>query len=119
MLFLVFYYVLAAVLIFQGLHFYGEHTQPLGTVPEEVGQEKSSSGVWGGYLATYGGLMVLCGVSSHYYAFFTPALGPLRTLGVLSLMAFGAWVVFKGRRVEYLGTSAALADHAEADHGHH
>jgi hypothetical protein len=113
MLFLVFYYLLAAVLIFQGLHFYGEQTQPLGTVPEEVGQEKASSGVWGGYLATYGGLMVVCGLLSHYYAFFGPALGPLRAIGLLSLVLFGAWVVFMGRRIEFLGTAA------EPDHGHH
>lgn len=113
MLFLVFFYVLAAVLVFQGLHLLGERTQPLGTLPEEVGLAKIPSGVWGAYLTAYGASMVGCGLLSHAFASVTPALVPLRALGALSLLAFGAWVVFLGRRVEYLGSAA------DADHGHH
>lgn len=112
MLFLVFYYLLAAVLIFQGAHFLGEQTQPLGTVPEEVGQAKPSSERWGGYLVAYGALMVVCGILSPTYDVLQPALAPLRTLGFLSLILFAAWVVFKGRSIVYLGTPA------EDDHGH-
>lgn len=117
MLFLVFYYLLAAVLIFQGLHFYGEQTQPLGTVPEEVAQPRPASERWGGYLVTYGTLMVGCGLISHWYRFFAPALGPICFIGVLSLILFGVWVVFMGRTIEYLGTPAE-DDHSH-DHAHH
>jgi hypothetical protein len=115
MLFLVFYYLLAAVMIFQGLHFYAEKSQPLGTVPEEVGQEPAVSERWGGYLVTYGALMAVCGFLSHRYVYFGTALKPLLSLGLLSMILFGAWVVFKGRTVEYLGTAAADEDHG---HGH-
>ena len=115
MLFLVFYYLLAAILIFQGLHFYGEQTQPLGTVPEEVTQSRPVSERWGGYLMGYGALMVACGLASHWYSFFPPALGAIRAMGVLSLILFGAWVIFKGRTIEYLGAPAE-DDHAHAHH---
>lgn len=117
MLFLVFYYLLAAVLIFQGLHLYAEQTQPLGTVPEEVGQERTPSDRWGGYLLTYGILMTVCGLLSHAYSYFVPALGPIRGIGFLSLILFGVWVVFMGRRIEFLGT-AAVEDHGHG-HAHH
>lgn len=112
MLFLVFYYLLAAILIFQGLHLFAEQGQPLGTVPEEVGQDKAASERWGGYLMAFGAMMVACGLLSHWVGFFGSALPSIRALGVLSLVLFGAWVVFRGRTVEFLGTPA------EEDHGH-
>ena len=117
MLFLVFYYLLAAVLIFQGLHLFAEQSEPLGTVPEEVAQARPVSERWGGYLMAYGVLMALCGLLSHTYAFFGPALGSIRALGFLSLIVFGAWVVFKGRTIEYLGAPAE-DDHSHG-HAHH
>lgn len=112
MLFLMFFYILAAILVFQGLHLFSEISEPLGTVPEEVAQATVSSQRWGAYLMAYGGLMALCGLLSIGTPYFLSALKPLQGFALLSLGAFGAWVVFKGRTIEYMGTPA------EDDHGH-
>ncbi len=112
---LMFFYILAAILIFQGLHLFGEVAQPLGTVPEEVGQAPAVSHRWGSYLMTYGALMVLFGALSHRYDAFAPSLPVLRAFGLLSLGAYGAWVVFRGRTVEFMG-EPSVEDHGHAHH---
>jgi len=47
MLFLAFYFLLFLVLIFQGTQIAGEVKTPLGTLPEEVGQNPVASARWG------------------------------------------------------------------------
>ena len=112
--FQMFFYILAAVMVFQGLHLFGEAGEPLGTLPEEVGQAKAPSHRWGGFLMAYGALMVLFGALSYRVDFFGPTLLPLRNLGFLVLGVYAFWVIFMGRTVEFIG-KPALDDH---DHGH-
>src|SRR5260370_41927 len=50
MLFLVSYFILASILVFQGLHLVGEQTEPLGTLPEQVGLPPPTSFAWGAFL---------------------------------------------------------------------
>lgn len=114
MLFLVFYFILFVVLIFQGTHIAGEVRTPLGTLPEEVGQNPVAAARWGVALILVGFLGTIAGL----LGFRLPALAAVRPalfglgLGVLAL--FGLWVVCLGRRPEFMGRSA-VAD----DHGHH
>lgn len=114
MLFLVFYFTLFVVLIFQGTHLAGEVKAPLGTLPEEVGQNPVAATRWGMALILVGFL----GAAAGLLGFRFPALATLRPalfalgLGVLALC--GLWIIFLGRKPEFMGKPAA-AD----DHGHH
>lgn len=114
MLFLIFFYVLAAVLFFQGMHLLGEVEEPLGTLPEEVAQAPVPSRTWGAYLMTFGAAMVVTGLSSLWCAYLEPTLKPLQFLALLSLGAYAAWVIFRGRTVVFIG-EPTQDDH---DHGH-
>ena len=120
LLFYIFYYLLSAALVFQGLHLASEVADPLGTVPEEVGQTSTSSLGWGSFLMAYGALCIVLGLLSHFYEYFGSALRPLRGTGFVTLLIFGAWTVFKGRTVKYLGEAATDPGHAaHSNNGHH
>ena len=119
LLFYVFFYVLSALLVFQGLHIAAEVADPLGTVPEEVGQTPSSSLGWGSFLVAYGTLCIVIALLSHAYEYFGSALRPLMGAGLVILAVYGAWVVFKGRTVRYLGEAAADMGHEGHSHNSH
>ena len=67
MLFLVFYFILFCVLIFQGTHVAGEVKNPLGTVPEEVGQASLASARWGLLLIGIGFLGLIIGLLGFHW----------------------------------------------------
>lgn len=112
MLFLVFYFILSAVLIFQGLHLSGEVAQPLGTLPEEVGQAPEPSKKWGAFLMTYGVLSAAVGLAGFQWAFFLPARTAVFGLGAVTLAIYTCWLLFAARTVEFIGKPSD-------DHGHH
>ena len=113
-----FSYLLAAVLFFQGLHLFQETKAPLGAVPDEVKQETPASQKWGAALITWSVLLAGVALLSYTYPGFASAVVPLRNTGMVIGAAFGIWVVFMGRTVEYMGTPSA-DDHGHAsDHGH-
>lgn len=116
MLFYIFYYVLAMILVFQGLHLASEITSPFGTLPEEVGQAPTPSLRWGGFMVTYGGLCVVIGLFSHAYDYFGSALLPLFAIGAVILGVFSAWVVFMARKVVYMGEPSAEHGHGGTGH---
>jgi hypothetical protein len=113
MIFLVFYFILFTVLVLQGTHVAGEIKNPLGTLPEEVGQNPVASARWGVLLIVTGFLGVLLGL----LGFRTPSLAAGRPvfmgLGLAVLALFGLWVIFLGRKPEFIGKPVA------DDHGHH
>jgi len=114
MLFLVFYFILFVVLIFQGTHIAGEVKTPLGTLPEEVGQNPVAAARWGILLITigfFGSVVGLLGFVWPGLAAIRPAILALG-LGVLAL--YGLWVIFLGRKPEFMGKPAPVDDH-----GHH
>jgi len=116
MLFLAFYFLLFLVLIFQGTQIAGEVKTPLGTLPDEVGQNPVASARWGILLIGVG----FFGVAMGLLGFRSPALATARpfcfALGVLVLALFGLWVIFFGRKAEFIGKPAVADDHG---HGHH
>ena len=119
LLFYVFYYLLSVVLVLQGLHLAAEVAEPLGTVPEEVAQAPTSSLGWGSFLVAYGSLAILIALLSHRYEYFGSALRPLMGTGFLIMAVFGAWVIFKGRTVTYLGVASVdLGHEGPSDHNH-
>jgi len=116
MLFLVFYFLLFVVLIFQGTHVAGEIKTPLGTLPEEVGQNPVAAARWGILLITvgfFGAILGLLGFRTAGLAALRPAFMAVG-LGVLAL--YGLWVIFLGRKPEFIGKPAVADDHG---HGHH
>lgn len=120
LIFYVCFYVLSSVLIFQGLHIASEVADPFGTVPEEVGQTPTFSLGWGSFLVAYGSLCIAIALLSHSYEYFGSALRPLLGTGLAILTIFGAWVVFMGRTVNYIGEASADLDHgAHSGNGHH
>lgn len=117
MLFLVHYFLLAAILVFQGLHILGEQKEPLGTLPEEVGLPAPKSFAWGAFLMTWGGLALVLGLMGFRWDYFVPMRQAILGLGWLILVVYAAWVIFAARRIQYMGTrSAEAGDHG---HGHH
>ncbi|WP_306590088.1 hypothetical protein [Geothrix sp. 21YS21S-4] len=112
--FLIFYFILFAVLLFQGTHLAGEVKTPLGTLPEEVGQNPATAARWGAILIASGLLGGLAGLLGFRWAAFATARPALFILGVAILAAYGFWVIALGRRPEFIG-KPTVAD----DHGHH
>jgi hypothetical protein len=113
MLFLIFYFVVFVALIFQGTQVAGEVKTPLGTLPEEVAQNPVAASRWGILLITVGFAGALLGL----WSFRNPALAGARPiafglgLGILAL--YGLWVIFLGRKPEFMGKAVTN------DHGHH
>ena len=107
-------YVLAAVLIFQGVNLLGEQTSPTKVVPPEVRPASVPASRWGGYLVASGIVLALIGLGSHAYAWLTGALVPLRNLGFASMAVYGLWLVF-GRKVDYTPAPPSTEAHG---HGH-
>jgi len=116
MLFLVIYFLLFLILIFQGTHIAGEVKTPLGTLPEEVGQNPVASARWGILLIGVGFL----GAAMGLLGFRSSTLAAVRpicfALGLAVLALFGLWVIFIGRKAEFIGKPAVADDHG---HGHH
>ncbi|WP_291272215.1 hypothetical protein [Geothrix sp.] len=114
MLFLVFYFLLFVVLLFQGTHVAGEVKNPLGTLPEEVGQNPVAASRWGLVLIStglFGSVLGLLGFRSQNLATARPAFF---ALGLALLALYALWVIFLGRKAEFIGQPAD--DHG---HGHH
>lgn len=109
-----FFYLVAAVLVFQGTHAFGEPCEPMGVVPAEVAQAPARARCWGGLLAGYGYLGILVGLLSHAFTGLQPLLPTMMGVGFGIMAAYGLYVVFFNRKVEYLGTPSV-----PADSGHH
>jgi len=107
-------YVLAAVLIFQGVNLLGEQAGPTSVVPPEVRPAAASASRWGGCLAGYGTLLAMAALLSHSYEWLSGAIVPMRNLGFAIMAVYGLWLVF-GRRVDYTPARPAAGD----AHGHH
>ena len=109
-------YVLAAVLLFQGINLLGEQRAPTGVVPPEVRPAATPAVRWGGFLVTFGALLALTALLSHAYGWLASSLAPLRNLGAAAMAVYGLWLVF-GRKVDY--TPAPVANgHDGHGHGH-
>lgn len=114
MLFLLFYFLLCAILLFQGLHLSAETRTPLGTLPPEVTQDPQTSRGLGGLLMAYAGLAALLGLGGFASGALAAARPALFLIGLVLLALFGLWVILLGRKPEYMGKPAPVEDH-----GHH
>lgn len=113
MLVYLFVYVLAAVMIFQGVNLLGEQTGPTNVVPDEVRPAGAQASRWGGYLVAFGSLLALIALLSHAYGWLAGTLAPLRNLGFASMAFYGLWLVF-GRKVDYTPAPAAKEAHGHS-----
>lgn len=114
LLFYVFYYLVAVVVIFQGAQVLGEQRSPLGVVPEEVAQKPARARAWGLALVGLGALDILVGLLSHRFAWHgTFPLWCLLYTSLALVGAYGFYVIFLSRKVAYIGKPSAPS------HGHH
>ncbi len=111
MLFYVFYYALATVMVFQGVQQLGERKAPLGVVPQEVVQHDRFHSFWGWYLVSFGLAAMGVGFLSHAFPGAAPLLKVFLWEGLGSLALFGLAVIFGGRKIVYLGKPSAPAHH--------
>jgi hypothetical protein len=116
MIFLVFYFILFVVLIFQGTHVAGEVKTPLGTLPEEVGQNPVAAARWGIALISVGFLGALLGLLGFRYPGLADARPAFLVVGFGVLALYGLWVIALGRKPEFIGKATVVEDHG---HGHH
>ncbi len=106
-----FFYLLAAVLVFQGTHAFGEISEPMGVVPEEVAQAPDKARIWGGLLAGYGYMSLLAALLSHGWVGLQPLLAGMMALGLGLMAAYGFYLIFFSRKVEYRGAPSPTANH--------
>lgn len=106
-----FFYLVAAVLVFQGTHAYGEQFEAMGVVPAEVTQESGKARLRGGILAAYGYLSLGVGLLSHAYIDLQAVLSGMMAVGLGLMAVYGLYVIFFNRKVEYVGVSAAPSHH--------
>lgn len=112
LLFYVFFYLVAFVLMAQGAQALGEQRNPLGVVPGEVVQKPEPARRWGRILVGLGLLDTLVGLLSHRYGW--QGTFPLRCLLWTSLVvmgAYGLYILFFSRKVAYLGQPSAPSHH--------
>jgi uncharacterized membrane protein (DUF485 family) len=116
MLFLAVYFLLFLILIFQGTHIAGEVTTPLGTLPEEVEQNPVASARWGVLLIGTGFLGAVLGLLGFRSSTMAAGRPAFLILGLAVLALYGLWVIFLGRKAEFMGKPAVADDHGR---GHH
>ena len=100
MLSYIFTYLLAAVLLFQGVNLLVEPGSPAKVIPPELKPAPALAGRWGRILVTCGAVLALAALSSHVCPWLAGMLAPLRCLGFAFLAGYGLWAVF-GRRIDY------------------
>jgi len=109
----VFFYLVAALLLFQGTHALGEQREPMGVVPAElVPARREPARRFGWLLVLAGALAILVGLLSHGWTALQPFLQPLvwRLLGLMGL--YGIYVIFLAHKVDFAGRPSVGA------HGH-
>jgi len=106
-----FFYLVAAVLVFQGTHALGEQCEPMGVVPAEVTQGPAKARLWGGILVGYGYLSLLAALLSHACAGLQAVLPGMMATGLGLMALYGLYVIFFNRKVAFLGLPSAPADH--------
>jgi hypothetical protein len=111
MLLHLFVYLLAAVLLFQGVNLLGEQRSPTGVIPPEVRPAAVPATRWGRCLAASGAVLALAGLGSHLCPWLAGVLVPLRDLGFAVLAVYGLWLVF-GRKIDYRPAAPAQAAHS-------
>ncbi len=109
-----FFYLVAAVLVFQGTHAFCEPSEPLGVVPAEVAQEPGKARLRGALLAAYGYLSLLAALLSHAYGGLQAVLPGMMAVGLGLMAVYSLYVLFFNRKVQYLGAASA-----PSEHGHH
>ncbi len=113
-LFYMLHYVLAGILVFQGVQQLEEQRAPHGFLPTEVVQKPAFHTFWGWTLAGLGCFAVLLGFGSHAAPSMARLLVVVAWVELLAMGVFGFSLVFLGRRVEYIGKASA-----PVEHGHH
>lgn len=110
-LFYVLYYVLASVLVFQGVQQLEEQREPMGVLPAEVVQKSGFHMFWGWTLTGLGAFAALLGLGSHAAPGAARLLVPVAWIELLAMGVFGLSLVFLGRKVEYLGKASTPVGH--------
>ncbi len=90
-------YVLAAVLVFQGVNLLVERKTTASVVPAEVKPAPAWAFRWGLLLVIYGGCLALTAIMSHGCTWLASGLTTLRCLGLAIMAAYGLWLVFGGK----------------------
>lgn len=114
MLFLILYFALFLVLLFQGAHLAGEVKNPLDTLPEEVGQNPVAASRWGILLIGVGLAGPLLGLLGFRFPALASARPALLVLGVGILVLYSLWIIFLARKPEFMGKPTVTDGH-----GHH
>jgi hypothetical protein len=106
-----FTYLLAAILLFQGVNLLGEQTAPTGVVPAEVRPVPAAGQGWGRYLATIGAVLAAAALLAQAEPALAGLLRAVRGLACASLAVYGLWLVFAAGKVDYLPAPTAPGSH--------
>jgi hypothetical protein len=108
MLLYMFLFLVAAVLLFQGVNLLGEQRSPTTVIPPEVRLASGTARRVGATLATVGAVLALAALSSYLCPWLARNLVSLRSLGCVTLAVYGLWLVFS-RKIDYTPAPAAPA----------
>ena len=106
-------YLLAAVMIFQGVNLLDELRNPTNVVPDEVRPAAVPASRWGVFLTTYGSALAALAIMSHGCVWLAGVLVPLRNLGFAGAAVYGLWLVI-GRKIDYTPAAPALEAHGHS-----
>jgi hypothetical protein len=99
----VFLFIVASVLLFQGIQLIGEQNTPLGVVPSEVALPEKAARRWGERLVGFGGMSFLIGALSFPYPSLHQYLVPTIIVDGCALAIFALYLIFFAPRVDYIG----------------
>jgi hypothetical protein len=111
MLTYVFLFLVASVMLFQGIQLLGEQTDPLGVVPEEVALPENAARRWGERLVGFGVLSTLLGLLSFSIPSLFQYLMPTIIVNGLALGVFALYLIFFAPKVEFIGKPTPGDDH--------
>jgi len=111
MLIYVFLFIVASVLLFQGVQILGEIKNPLGVVPIEVALPEDLARRWGGRLIGFGCFTLAIGFLSMRYPSLTQYLVPTIIMDGCALAVFAIYLIFAAPRVDYTGKPSEGGHH--------
>lgn len=106
-----FQFVLASILVFQGVQALREPVDSLGVIPEPLKRRPERSAFWGTLLVVMGGAGVVLGLAALGSPRQPEIVRALQLGHALVLGSYAVWTIFLSGKVQFLGKPSGDAHH--------